>query len=283
MATQIADPPPLGAPLEKWLDHRSQIVDLLDENPDDSYLPFAKAAVDKIIVEKRYNPDQPRDPKGSPTGGQWTDGDAGTGEADSNVVTLTKSDKRKFLIDPNRGKSLEQIHAEAMENQQRLRDLAPIIEHKAGVTFQEPPEGHEVKSVASVNRKIKEEGYAGPHEIIDHSRASFLVDSPAEADKVVAALSEHGRVFDKGWKRIEEYGYKDRKVFIIHPNDGVSEIQITPRGIQQYKDGQGHQLYEIARKASTPYVIARTAARKSRTIYERILRRDGFNEVGEGK
>lgn len=231
--------------------------------------------------DKRFNPNQPRVPKGNADGGQWTDGDGGEADNDNQVVELNRDAKRKFLVDPNRGKTIEQMREEAMENQERLRGIASIVEETAGVEFEEPPKGFEVKTVESATRKIRDEGYDGPHALTDWSRASFIVDSPEEADAVIAKLAEHGQIYDKGWQQIEEYGYLDRKVYMVHPNDGVSEIQITPRGVYQYKMGQGHKLYEIARKATTPYSIARTAARKSRTIYNRLIRDEGFEGLGK--
>lgn len=233
-------------------------------------------------ANKQYNPNQPRVPKGNPDGGRWTDGDAGEGDAanDNQVLEMTKDAKRQ-MVEANKGKTIEEMRAEAEENQARLRKIGAEIEKAAGVDFDEPPKGFEVKTISSATRKINDEGYDGPHALTDWSRASFVVDSPAEAEAVLASLSEHGTIYDKGWKQIEEYGYLDRKVYMVHPNNGVSEIQITPRGVYQYKMGQGHQLYEIARKATTPYVIARTAARKSRRVYNRLIRDEGFEGLGK--
>ncbi len=235
-----------------------------------------------LVIEQptqKYDPGQARAPKGSSIGGRWiADGSATN---DNEVVPLDRTAKQKFLIDPNNGKTIEQMREEAFANQDRLRDIAGIIEELAGVEFDEPPKGYEVKSLESVQRKIRDEGYAGPHEITDYSRASFIVDSPEEGDAVIAALAEHGRIYDKGWKHLDEYGYLDRKVYMVHPNDGVSEIQITPRGVYQFKMGQGHQLYEIARKSNTPYSVARAAARKSRRMYNRLIRDEGFEGMGK--
>lgn len=245
-----------------------------EEEPDDGKPPPKKQGQGQA---SKFDPNQPRDRIG-----RWTEtGAVEEGANDNQVVQLTRTAKQQFLVDPNKGKTLEQMRQEAFENQARLRDLALIVEEKAGVEFVEPPKGFEVKSMESLQRKIRDEGYDGPHEITDYSRASFVVDSPEEADAVVAALAEHGRIYDKGWKQIDEYGYLDRKVYMVHPNDGVSEIQVTPRGVFGYKMGQGHQLYEIARKASTPYVIARTAARKSRRKYNQLIRDEGFEGLGK--
>lgn len=220
---------------------------------------------------KRFNPDQPRDPAGTPTGGRWT----------SNVVGLTAELKRKVLIAPNRGKTIEQMHDEAVENQKRLSDLGETIERDLGIEFDPPPAGFEVKTIASAERKIRDDGYAGPHEITDWSRGSFIVDSPAEADAVVRALGTKGTVYDKGWKRLPDSGYLDRKVYLQHPNGGVSEVQVTPRGVYQIKMGTGHRLYEITRLRTTELSVARAANRKVRTLYSRAIRASAFNEIAQ--
>lgn len=222
-------------------------------------------------VDKRFNPNQPRDPKGTPTGGQWT----------SNVVALTPELKRKVLVAPNNGKTIEEMHDDAVENQQRLSDIGDVIERDLGIEFDPPPPGFEVKTIDSAARKIRDEGYAGPHEITDWSRGSFIVDSPAEADKVLRALGTKGTVYDKGWKRLPDTNYLDRKVYLHHPNGGVSEIQITPRGVYQIKMGTGHRLYEITRLRTTPLPVARAANRKVRTLYSRAIRASAFNEIAQ--
>ena len=84
-------------------------------------------------------------------------------------------------------------------------------------------------------------------------------------------------------QHLDRYGYLDRKIYVQHPDGGVSEIQLVPRGVQQLKMGQGHQLYEIARRKSTPIAAANAAARKSRTLYHRVLRDMGFDDILEGK
>lgn len=234
--------------------------------------------------KKKFNASQPRAPAGTATGGQWTDGDlppeASVGTIEGGLRKLDKETKQRELIKPNEGKTIEQMRAEALINQDALRKLGTEIDVDVdGADFSEPPKGFEVKTLDSLTRKIADEGYSGPHEITDISRATFVVDSPEDADKVLHRLSERGAVYDKGWSRLRESGYLDRKVYLSHPNNGVSEIQIVPRAVQQIKAGQGHRLYEVMRVPSTAPDARRAAARKSRTMYSRAIRDTGFVEV----
>lgn len=212
----------------------------------------------------KFDPNQPRDPKGTPTGGQWTSA--------SGAIPWSAEIKAKIHAD-NRGKSIDQMREEATENQRALHELGREIEDELDIEFDPPPPGFEVKTKDSIIRKINDEGYEGPHQITDMSRASFVVDGPDEADAVIRALRERGEVYDKGWTKINKWGYVDRKVYLQHPNGGTSEVQITPRGIYQLKMGMGHRLYEIGRKAATPKPVVESVMRKSRTMYNKTIRR----------
>lgn len=228
----------------------------------------------------RYNPNQPRDPGGE-GGGQWIAVgamEAAAGNAKNDPTPLTPEAKAQ-LIAANAGKDLDQLLKEARVNQAALQRLGNAVQHELGIPFAPPPAGFEVKTRDSIMRKVADEGYSGPHHLTDISRASFLVSSPEESDQVVRALSRRGTVYDKGWKQLPRDGYLDRKIYLRHPNGGLSEIQIVPQGIQQLKAGQGHQLYEIARNPRQPLEARRAAARKSRTLYNRIIRADGFEIV----
>lgn len=227
---------------------------------------------------QKYDPNQPRDRVG-----RWTDTGAADDEGGQGVVALTPEIKRAELIEPNNGKTLEELREGAVENQKELDRMGKAIERDLGIDYAPPPPGFEVKTVESLNRKITEEGYAGAHEITDISRATFVLDSPQQADQVIEALSRERKVYDKNWQHLDRYGYLDRKIYVQHPDGGVSEIQLVPRGVQQLKMGQGHQLYEIARRKSTPIAAANAAARKSRTLYHRVLRDMGFDDILEGK
>ena len=220
---------------------------------------------------------QPRDPGGE-GGGQWV-ASGGEGAAQGKAEALTPESKAQ-LIAANAGKSLETIIDEVRTNQKALAAIGEAVQAEAGIEFMQPPPGFEVKTRESLTRKIETEGYAGPHEITDVSRASFVVTSPAEADQAIAAMAKRGTVYDKGWTKIEATGYIDRKVYLQHPNGGVSEVQIVPKTVQQLKLGRGHELYEIYRLPSRPLNEREEAAKLSRDLYAKAIRGTGFDRLG---
>jgi phage-related protein (TIGR01555 family) len=228
---------------------------------------------------------QPRDPGGE-GGGQWVkaggEGVATEGQPPANQNAKAKPwdpDTKAQVLAANEGKSLDQIMMEAHANQVALRTLGNQLQAETGIEFREPPPGFEVKTRASVERKIDTERYDGPHQLTDISRATFVVESFGEADQVINRLARTTTVYDKGWKHLPKEGYADRKLYITHANGGVSEIQLVPRGVEEYKMGQGHRLYELTRNPATPLSAARAAARRMRTVYHRMLRADGFEAL----
>lgn len=282
MATMIVDPPVPSAPASEWQAYVSKLEDLLDDKPDDPRLSaeLARAREWAASTVFDYNPYHV---SSGEHGGRFTSGPASGAEdpekKKNKIVLLSPVLKRAELIEPNAGKSVDELRAEAVINQEALEKLGRDLEAKTGIEFAPPPPGFGVKTMASLQRKIQDEGYAGAHEITDISRASFLVESPQQAQTVLDALSEHGRIYDKGWSKLEEFGYGDRKLYLRHANDGVSEIQIVPKAIAQLKLNEGHKLYEIARVKSTPIDVVRAAKRKSRTLYNRALRASPFRSI----
>ncbi len=233
-----------------------------------------KAKADQ--VGDRYNPNQPRHAAGSEQGGEWASaGGAGAG-TEAGTIPLTDETKAKMAAD-NKGKSIDQLRLEAGTNQVALAALGTEIQGALGVEFQQPPPGKEIKSAERILEKLGE-GYDGPHQLRDISRATFIVPTGEKADLVVGALSARGTVYDRGWAR-DKAGYSAQFLYLQHPNGGVSEIQMVPSGIQTVKSGQGHKLYEVMR-TSTDSTVVRAAARKSRTIYNRVLHKSFYARVG---
>jgi hypothetical protein len=76
---------------------------------------------------QKYDPSQPRDPKGSPTGGQWTDGGGGTGDAAQSYSRSAASVNR--LLRGQKGPS--------------------FLQHATG-------EGDSKKAIAALDKALKE-------------------------------------------------------------------------------------------------------------------------------
>jgi hypothetical protein len=222
----------------------------------------------------KYSPDQPRDYHG-----RWTDGGG------SMARPLTSA-ARAALVADNVDKPLAQLKSEAHANQAQLRQIGGDLHSRLGVDFVEAPADMSDKGVKtddSIIRKVRNEGYPTPGHLTDISRATFVVDTPQDGDRVTHELAQEGTVYDKGWNRNNQAGYLDRKLYMKFPNGGVAEIQVVPRGIQQLKDGIGHRLYDIAREPSQPRAIRKAALRRSRLLYGRSLDGSGFESLGRAQ
>ncbi len=231
---------------------------------------------------KRFNPNQRRDPKGTSTGGRWTGGPAAgapeepVDEEDKGEVRPMTPETKRQLTEANRDKTLDQLLTTARENQGELGKIGRNLEKDLGLQFIDPGP----KSAKRVVEKVTSEGYDGAHQITDLSRATFVVDSPADADKVIGALAKDSIVHDKGWKRLAESGYIDRKIFVEFDNGGLAEVQLVPRGIQQIKSGKGHDLYEMARKPGQPAEVVDQALAESRQLYSGAIAGTTFAHMG---
>jgi phage-related protein (TIGR01555 family) len=228
---------------------------------------------------------QPRDPGGE-GGGQWIAGGAANEGTETKGKPLNQAAK-DAMAKANEGKDIAQLRLEAATNQQALSQLGQDMQRRLGVTFVEPPAGFEVKTAASIERKVATDMLPGPHYLRDISRASFVVDSPAQAESVIGALAGRGQVFDRGWTREKQSGYLGRFIYVQHPNGGVSEIQLVPQGVAQLKMGEnlqsngvGHQLYEVMRLPSRPIEARQAAARKARSLYSRAMPKAFYKIAG---
>jgi hypothetical protein len=232
---------------------------------------------------KAYRPDQPRDPAGTSTGGRWTAAGGGHNEGgdpakDGKVQPLTEASK-EAMTNALEGKSLAELRAMAQVHQDRLRAVGQSIQKQLGVTFSDT----EIKSEASAMRKIRDEGYAGPHKLTDLARVSFSVDNPADGNAVIQKLADAGfNVHDKGWKALKGTNYLDRKMLVQHTNGSIGEIQIIPRPLAAIKgvkgvpgggvfNGAGHRLYEIARNPKKPKAVRDRATALSSKLYTRAV------------
>ena len=239
-------------------------------------------------LEKKYNPNQPRDPAGTGTGGQWTSGSAGLTELPKGkLIPITAETNEEMLADQI-DKDLEELLAMAEENQNRLADLANL----PGVKFATAPEGDldnpmdatpkGRKSKSSILRKLSSDpDYNGPGDLKDISRGTFVVHSLTNSDGLIRELSASSEIYDKGWKRLDS-GYFDRKVYIKHPNGGLSEIQIIPRGMYQAKSNGGHDLYVVSRDLNVSESVRASANVKMREMYATAITGSGFEELYDG-
>lgn len=174
-----------------------------------------------------------------------------------------------------RGAPLDDLLERARTNQNELAATADELARDLGVTFINPG----AKDPASARRKMVDEGYADAGDMKDLARGAFLVDEPAQANKLLAALSDRFIVYDKGWQRLAS-GYVDRKIIVGFGNGGVAELQLVPRSIGEFKFGEGHASYERARSPATSAQEAERLIEHMRAGYERLLEGSAFEAIG---
>jgi hypothetical protein len=170
------------------------------------------------------------------------------------------------------GATLEDLHQRALANQKLLGALGERLEQELGAAFKNPG----VKALERAAEKLANEGYADASELKDLSRAAFAVKDRQQAEAIVNALRKEYPVYDKGWQELKS-GYLDRKIIVQFPNGGVSEIQLVPETIWDYKVGEGHRLYEIARSTDESAVIDQATAAMAKQ-YETLLKNTPFGK-----
>lgn len=239
----------------------------------------AGQAVLKGLVARffKFNPDQPRVPAGQAGGGRWTDGTnsavdqvEGTGEV-KEFDAATREELTEALAD----KDLDELLEMAEANQKLLGELGPQLESD-GVEFKFPS----AKKRERIIEKVENEGYDGPHQILDMSRGTLVVDSVAATDQAIASLGTIGTVYDKGWKKDPQTLYMDRKTYVRTANGGLIEMQIVPRGMQEFKSGGGHKLYQIIRSPKSTPAQIEAALKTSRQMYGKSIEGTDFEQLG---
>jgi len=154
----------------------------------------------------------------------------------------------------------EPFVAASWHNQRALGGVGDQIAAAVGVEFKNPgikarstediatikDEGKRKLAEASRRRletKAKKHGIGG---VTDQVRGGFDVQTPAQADQVIAELSKHFPVVDEGWQTTAA-GYFDRKAYVRFPDGMIGEVQIWPPGMFPVKD-RAHGLYEGVRE-----------------------------------
>ena len=114
----------------------------------------------------------------------------------------------------------------------------------------------EVKSAKSIADKIERKGLTPP-EFTDGVRTTIYVDTADQAEEAVQRLGSLYPSIDRGWQRLPDTGYFDRKMnlAIEDPKTGgfiIGEIQIkTPQMAEAAVPG--HRWYEYSRKLEGRY------------------------------
>lgn len=215
------------------------IADLPPGSYDDRLRPAT-------VVVKWDESEHPREPAGSPDGGQFTEsGGGGGGGADVGVQASGIDAAEALKAEWAKSSPLttiDKLMAVGKEDQKKLVAVASAIEGKvSGVKFIQPPgSNYGLKSRERTQDKI--DGGRTPQSITDVVRGGFKVDTPAQAEEVVRTLAKEFAVADEGWEATDA-GYFDRKLMLKFSSGTVAEIQMWHPMLYGAKFPKGTDLY----------------------------------------
>lgn len=173
----------------------------------------------------------------------------------------------------------EPFIAASWHNQRSLGAVGDKIAAAVGVDFKNPGikalptedigriSDEKKRKLAEMSRrrletKAKKHGIGG---VTDQVRAGFDVQTPAQADQVVAELAKHFPVVDEGWQTTMA-GYFDRKAYVRFPDGMIGEIQIWPPGMFPVKD-RAHGLYEGIRELPPWHPLVPSINKTANEVY----------------
>lgn len=181
------------------------------------------------------------------------------------------SAKKKEWAAESKFTSVKAILSMSGTDQAKLVALGQLISQKFGLKLSDPGPKSE--------KRLTEKVAAGKpaSTITDATRMGWTVNSPAQADKIVAELAKHLQIADEGWSHTPA-GYFDRKVLVRHPSGMLGEIQFWPPGMLHAKESggakSGHALYErmqdMTRKNPNDARLG-SVVREMRTLYGSVL------------
>ena len=234
-----------------------------------------------------YDPDQPRAPKGSSTGGQWTT------KGGANNISATE---REYLIEAIQKDFSKAVPDE--EDDQPVNDADKLIEmaHEAAPGFTQalteiaqevggepvfPPSGP-VKGKARMLEKATLDYGGKVSEVKDVLRGTISTDTVENA-RIAASMfiSRMGENVLRVKDRIMQVdrGYRDILINFRAENGVVSEVQFNAMPMLREKQGQGHAIYEqIRANPNLPEVKIKSLTQQMDEIYNRA-----YDEAGDSK
>ncbi len=171
---------------------------------------------------------------------------------------------------------VDQIRAAAEPRQQALAQLGEELGDLG--EFINPG----IKGRERMIEKVVREGYGSASELKDVVRGAFVVDTLDGGEAVARLLNERfPGSRDKGWERLPQSGYFDRKL-ILEMGDGVrAEIQILPRAIWKAKKTEGNRLYQQAR-STNDIALQQQLNGRQRELYDQALAGTDFAGIASG-
>mgnify|MGYP006935472390 CR=1 FL=1 len=187
-----------------------------------------------------------------PTGGQSRPGAngqvdrPGVGQDGSGGATQPASPAErvasvKELIAAAPDRSFDDLYAAAPEHQASLDEVGKAVAGE-GIEWRNPG----IKKRATAEEKMARKRYDSTKRVTDIVRGGFVVATPDDAERAIAALAKRFTVVDEGWQ-ITQAGYFDRKVLVRFDDGMIGEVQIWHPDMLEAKNRGGHKLYEDMR------------------------------------
>ncbi|MCK0195940.1 hypothetical protein MWN34_03345 [Ancylobacter sp. 6x-1] len=165
--------------------------------------------------------------------------------------------------------TVEDIYKVAPKHQAKLAKAGQSIEAELGVDWKNPG----IKDRETAAAKMERKKYRSVKQMSDIVRGGFVVDTPAQADAVVAKLGRRFDILDEGWKA-SDVGYVDRKVLVRFDDGTVGEVQIWNRAMYAAKD-PGSKLYTQRRSLPAGDIRRQELERQERALYSAAVSESG--------
>jgi hypothetical protein len=172
----------------------------------------------------------------------------------------------KDILD--RGKGIgSQLGFKTVNSEQEFNDA---LKEPGGIVVVAPPKGQK-----RAEEKVRQELNGDWSQLLDASRATVAVDSLEELDAVLKKLEASDMQVVRASDRFTnptDVGYRDIKLNVKTPNDGIGELQLHVKSILVAKN-EAHHHYEVMRS------IAGKAAEEKRDMTAEEAA--AFNEAKE--
>lgn len=189
------------------------------------------------------------------------------GDATLSGVDLAKAMGKAAEAQPVKGMTLDDLFALAPEVDARMREAGAAVAAETGATFKAGP----IKVRADAEAKMTRKRYADAAALTDIVRGGYIVQTPAMADAVAAALARrYPQVVDEGWT-VSPAGYIDRKIIAVDETGVRVEYQLWESAMLDAKDKRGgHDLYKQSRRLAVDDPARIALEDEQRALYGRV-------------
>jgi hypothetical protein len=178
--------------------------------------------------------------------------------------------RQSRALPSTRPASMFDLYDIAPARQRELASAADEISSALGVEFKNPG----VKAAARAFEKFQEkravapDRYRSAKDLTDVVRGGFMIETPQQADDVVAMLGRKFQIEDEGWN-VTPVGYFDRKAIITFGDGFKAEVQLWNPTLLDAKEARGgHDMYAEWRVLNPKSDRALELAEKMRELYD---------------